>query len=72
MGDYDCVHLLWCVSCGHEKVAKVASSGHAPLSIARIEQDQLFAGVHQRGNEMMLKIGCRQAIRLQEAVHGFS
>src|SRR5262245_35303545 len=72
MGDYYRVHLLGCISCGYDKVAKVASRGHAPLSVARIEQDQLFAGVHERGNEMMLKIRCRQAIHLQEAVHGFS
>jgi hypothetical protein len=45
----------------------VASGGHAPRSIAGIEQDQLFAGVHERGSEMMLEIRCWQTIHLQTA-----
>jgi hypothetical protein len=57
MGDDDHIYLFRRISCSHNKVGKVPCSGHAPLSIARIEQDQFLAGVHKRGNKMMIETG---------------
>src|SRR5262245_5689666 len=71
VGDDDHVHLLRRISCSHDKIPKVACGGQAPLSVARIEQNQLLASVDERGNEMVIEIRCRQTIHLQEVVHVF-
>ena len=59
VGDDNHIHLLRRISCSHDKVPKVACRGYAPLSVARVEQDQLLAGVHKRGDKMVIEIGCR-------------
>src|SRR5215470_18041317 len=72
VGNDDQIHLLGRVSCSHDKIPKVSCSGHAALSVARIEQNQVFARVHERGNKMVIECCCRQTIQLQEVVHVFS
>jgi hypothetical protein len=71
MSDDHNIYLFRGISCGPHQVGKVPCGGHAPLPIARIEQDQFLAGVHERGNEMMIETGGWEPICLQEIVHGF-
>src|SRR5262245_46428663 len=59
MRNHNGIHLLWRISCSHDEVPKVACRGHAPPTVAGIEQDQLLAGVHERGNEVVFEIACR-------------
>src|SRR5262245_1812415 len=59
MRNHNGIHLLRRISCSHDKVPQVACRGHASLTVARIEQDQLLAGVHERGNEVVFEIACR-------------
>ena len=42
-----------------------------PFPLPVSNKTNAFAGVHKRGNEMVIEIRCRQAIRLQEVADGF-
>src|SRR5262245_37416464 len=72
VGDDDQIHLLRRVSCSHDKIPKMSCGGHAPLAVARVEQDQFLASVHERRNKLVIESCRRQAIQLQEVVHIFS